>query len=64
MMEQTDSGKCHCHIVFVAGLDNVIVTDGTARLCNICNAASMCALDVISKWEERIGTKCNICVFI
>ena len=64
MMEQTDSGKCHCHIVFVTGFDNIVITDGTTRLCHICHTTSMCTLDIIPKWEECIRSKRHICVFI
>lgn len=38
VVEETDSCKCHCDIVLVAGLDNVVVTDRAARLCDILNA--------------------------
>ena len=42
----------------------MIVADGTARLCHIRNAASVCALDVIAKREERIRSKRYLCVLI
>ena len=52
VMEQTDSRKRHRHMIFIASLNHMIVADGTARLCHIRNAASVCALDVVAKREE------------
>ena len=57
MVEQTDSGKAHHHTIFVTGFDYMVVTDRSARLCYILHATSVGALDVISKWEERIRAK-------
>ena len=54
MVEQTDACECHCHIVFIAGLDNIIVTDRTAWLRNKLYAAALCTLNVVAKREERI----------
>ena len=56
MVEQADAGECHCDAVFVTGIDNVIVTDGAARLCDILNAGTFCTLDVIAEREECVGT--------
>ena len=39
MVEQTHSGECHYHAVLVAALDNDIVTDRSAGLCNVGYAA-------------------------
>ena len=67
MMEQTDSGKCHCHIVFVTGFDNIVITDGTTRLCHICHTTSMCKqvavdlLDTLKAHEEGcVGMAANM----
>ena len=54
VVEQTDSGKAHHHTIFVTGFDYMVITDRSARLCYILHATSVGALDVISKWEERI----------
>ena len=59
-MEQTDSGECHYHAVFVAGSDYIVITDRSARLCHISHTASVRTLDVVTKREERIGTKRNV----
>mgnify|MGYP006954465681 CR=1 FL=1 len=64
VMEQTDSRKCHHHMIFIASLNHMIVADGTSRLCHIRNAASVCALDVIAKREERVRSKRYLCVLI
>ena len=55
-MEQTDSRKCHRHVVLVAALDNSIVTNRSARLCDVLDAALVCALNVVAEREEGIGT--------
>ena len=54
VMEQTDSCKCHCHIIFVASADNMVVAYRTTRLCYVADAALMCSFDVISKGEESV----------
>ena len=59
-MEQSHSGKCHCHSVLVRSLDNLVVTNGSAGLCNVLNAALLSTLDVITEGEECIGTECNV----
>ena len=47
MVEQTDACECHCDIVLVAGLDNVVVADRAAGLCDVLNAGLLCSLDVL-----------------
>ena len=39
--------------------DNILITDGTARLCDILNAALVSALNVVAEGEEGIGTQGN-----
>ena len=58
-MEQADAGEGHYHVVFIAGCDDIVVTDGTARLCDILNAALVSALNVVAEGEEGVGTKGN-----
>lgn len=55
VMEQTDSCKCHRHVVLVAALDDSVVTNRSARLCDVLDAALVCALDVVAEREEGIG---------
>ena len=58
-MEQTDPGKCHGDTVLVAGLDDLAVADGTARLCDILHAALSGALNVVSEGEEGVTSQGN-----
>ena len=55
-MEQSYAGERHSHAVLVAGLDNVVVADRAARLCDVLNARLVSALDIVSEGEERVGT--------
>ncbi len=43
MVEQADACKCHCHIVFVASFNHMVITYGATRLCNVADATLMCA---------------------
>ena len=63
-MEQTDSGKAHDHSILVTGIDHIVITDRSARLGNVFYTALVCALDIVSEWEERIRTKCNIRILV
>ena len=42
----------------------MIVTDGTAWLGDVFHSTLMSTFHIISKWEECIGTKRNVGVFI
>ena len=57
MMEQAHTGEAHHHVVFVAGVNHVIVPDGAAGLGHILHAAAVGALDVVAKGEEGIGAQ-------
>ena len=59
MVEKTHSCECHCHAVLIAALDNDIVTDRSAGLCDILNAGLLRSLDIIAEGEECIGAKGN-----
>ena len=59
MVEQTHSRECHRNIVFIAALNNDIVTNGTAGFRDVRNAALLCTFDVIGEREERVGTERN-----
>lgn len=54
MMEETHMRKGHCNIIFVAGCNDMIITDGAAALGNKGNTALMCPFDIITKREEGI----------
>ena len=55
MVEQAQAAKGHGHAVFIAGVDHLLVADGTAGLDNGGHAAAVRALDVVAKGEERIA---------
>ena len=59
-MEQSDSGKHHCHTVFVAAFDHGIIPHGTAGLCDILHAALMHPLHIVGEGEEGVGAHCHI----
>ena len=59
-MEKTDAREYHCHSVLIAALDDKVISDRTARLSDILNAALVRTLNVVREREERIGTQNNI----
>ena len=59
MVEQTKSRKCHNKSALVAALDNKVVTDRSAGLRNVGNAAHCRTVDVIGEGEECIRADCN-----
>ena len=60
-MEQSHACECHCHAVFVACSDNIVITDGAAGFCNVGNAALRCSFDVVTEGEERVRAQSNAC---
>ena len=56
MVEQTYAGEGHGDAVFVACLDDVVITYGTAGLSNVLHATLVGSLHVVAKGEESIGT--------
>ena len=57
VMEQSDSGKYHRHVILITAFDDRIIADGAAGLCNVFYSALMCAFDVIGKREECVRAK-------
>ena len=57
VMEQSDPGKYHCHVVLVTAFDDRVIADRAAGLCNVFYAALMCAFDVIGEREECVGAQ-------
>ena len=49
MVEEAHAGEGHRHAVAVAGLDDEVITDRAAGLCDVGNAALVCALDVVAE---------------
>ena len=54
MMEQTNTSKCHCHIVFIATLNYSIITNRSAWLRDIFDTALLGTFDIIREWEKGI----------
>ena len=54
MVEQTNTGECHRHSVFVAHIDHVVVTDRSARLRDILYAALVGTFDIVAEREEGV----------
>ena len=59
-MEQTDTCEGHSHAVLIAALDDSVVSDRSARLGDVLDAALLCALDVIGEREESVGSESDI----
>ena len=36
-----------------------VITDGSARLCDVLHTALVRALNIVAEWEECIGSKCH-----
>ena len=56
MVEQTNTGECHRHSVFIAHIDHIVVTDRSTRLCDILYAALVGTFDIVTEREESIRT--------
>ena len=57
MMEQPETGKRHGNAVFIAGFNNIVVTDAAACLSDIFNAAALCAFDIVAEREECVAAE-------
>ena len=62
MVEEADASEGHRDAVLVAGIDDMVVTNGTSCLCDIFYTALVCTFDVVAEGEERIATKTHFCV--
>ena len=56
-MEQAHTRKSHCHIMFIAGSDDILITIGTTRLKYVADAGLGGALDTIGEREEGVRTE-------
>ena len=54
MMKQTNAGECHRDSVFIASVNDIVIPDTSAGLCDIVYAALVSAFDIVSKGEEGI----------
>lgn len=52
MVEQTNTGECHRHSVFIAHIDHIVVTDRSTRLCDILYAALVGTFDIVAERED------------
>ena len=57
MMEKAKPVKRHDHVILVAGHNDVVVANRSARLGNVLHAAFVGSLDVVAKGEEGVGTE-------
>ena len=57
VMEESDTGEAHDHIVCVTGGNDVVVADGAAGLCNIFHAGFKGTFNVVAEGEEGVATK-------
>ena len=53
-MEQTSAGEAHGDVIFVGGLDDIVVTDRAAGLGDVAHAGLAGALHVVAEGEEGI----------
>ena len=54
VVEEPDAGIGHDHTVFVAGLNDVMIADGTARLDNVLDATLVGAIDGIAERHHSV----------
>ena len=60
MVEQTNTGECHRHSVFIAHIDHIVVTDRSTRLCDILYAALVGTFDIVTEREEGVRAEGHI----
>ena len=61
MVEQTQAAKCHDNAVFVAGVNHLLVADGTSGLDNGGHTTAVGAFDVISKGKKGVAAQAYTC---
>ena len=54
MMEEAHTGERHCDAILVAGINNIVVANRSACLCDVLYTALVRTLDVVAEREERI----------
>jgi hypothetical protein len=55
VVEQAQAAKGHGNTVLVAGVNHLLIADGTASLDNGGHAATVRALNVVAEGEERVA---------
>ena len=58
-MEQPQAAEGHGDAVLVAGINDLLVTDGTAGLHDGSHAGAAGTLDVVAEGEEGVGTQAH-----
>ena len=59
MVEQTDTGKCHCYAIFITSLYNMIITYRTSCLRYKLHTTPVRTFHIVTEWEKRIRTQRN-----
>ena len=54
MVEEADAGEGHSYAVFIASLDDIVITHRTTSLGDELHTALVGALDVVAEGEECI----------
>lgn len=57
VMEESNAGEAHDHIVRVTGGNDVVITDGATGLCNVFHARFKGTFNVVAEGEEGVATK-------
>ena len=57
VVEETHMGECHGDAILVAGVDDMVVADATASLCDKLYTAAVGTLDVVAEGEESIRSQ-------
>ena len=63
-MEKSDSCKAHYHTVLITCINNMVISHRSTRLGYILHATLVRTLNVVTKWEECIRSKCYICISV
>ena len=61
VVEQPDSCKSHCYLIFITACNDQIVSDGTSRLGNVFHAALVGAFNIVSERKECVGAERDPC---
>ena len=61
-MEQSDAVADHCNAVLIAGFNDIVISDGTARLSDIAYTALVGAFDIVTEREECIRAERYTCI--
>ena len=57
MVEETETCHGHGNPVLIAGIDNMVIANGTACLGNVIYPAAMSPFDIVTERKERITTE-------